>query len=620
MHQQQFIILLVFITVVFVSIAQCDTLEDEENSHRSRRATNVCDSTACNTPLTGLQNSTRFTSSDYVRNLLDPTFWVNTPGGNVSYFNLSTTPALAGIGIAFSLAMLEPCGIILPHIHPRGSKGIYSITGKSLLVGFIQENKAQLILNTIGIGYATVIPKGAIHFVQNLDCENSTQLDAYNNEDPGLLTLGLNMFRFPDGPLSAGFGETDDYIDNLRQAIPNYPLDVNMDCRKKCGLSTNKWYRTWIPCAGICIGLVIIGIVGGVIVLSLIPTYLSTKNITVKNRLSDPIVITYRSDMINGYRSTITDIQALSTSLGNALHLPEITNLVAQFYPSNGNFTGRKKRDVQGDLMNIQFSLKYPIYCPTDNCHKKVIDEALVHINVLYTTFTLPISFDDGQTFMVRLSLCAAGSLSLEQCYTPQDQVCDAAACNTPLTGLQNSNRFTSSDYVRNLLDPTFWVNTPGGNVSYFNLSTTPALAGIGIAFSLAMLEPCGIILPHIHPRGSKGIYSITGKSLLVGFIQENKAQLILNTIGIGYATVIPKGAIHFVQNLDCENSTQLDAYNNEDPGLLTLGLNMFRFPDGPLSAGFGETDDYIDNLRQAIPNYPLDVNMDCRKKCGLST
>ncbi|CAF0825076.1 unnamed protein product [Adineta steineri] len=108
----------------------------------SRRATNACDSTACNTPLAGLQNSNRFTSSDYVRNLLDPIFWVNTPGGNVSYFNLSTTPALAGIGIAFSLAMLEPCGIILPHIHSRGSKGIYSISGKSLLAGFIQENKA----------------------------------------------------------------------------------------------------------------------------------------------------------------------------------------------------------------------------------------------------------------------------------------------------------------------------------------------------------------------------------------------------------------------------------------------------------------------------------------------
>jgi hypothetical protein len=237
-QQQQVIILLVFVAVAFLSVAQCYTPEDEESSSRSRRSTNVCDSTACYSPLTGLQNSNRFNSSDYVRNLLNPAYWVHTPGGNVSYFNLTTTPALAGIGIAFSIAMLEPCGIILPHIHPRGSKGIYSITGKSLLVGFIQENRAQVILNTIGIGYATVIPKAAIHFVQNLDCGTSMQLDAYNYEDPGLLTLGLNMFRFPDGPLSTAFGVSDNDIDKLRKTISGSALDVNKDCRKKCGLST----------------------------------------------------------------------------------------------------------------------------------------------------------------------------------------------------------------------------------------------------------------------------------------------------------------------------------------------------------------------------------------------
>jgi hypothetical protein len=70
--------------------------------------------------------------------------------------------------------MLEPYGIILPHIHPRCSKDIYSITGNSHLVGFVQENHAQVILNTIGIGYATVTPTGAIHFVQNLECIAST--------------------------------------------------------------------------------------------------------------------------------------------------------------------------------------------------------------------------------------------------------------------------------------------------------------------------------------------------------------------------------------------------------------------------------------------------------------
>ena len=234
--QQQSIIIWAFIAIAFVSIGQCYTPENEESSDRQRRSTNVCDSDACHTPLTGLQNAKRFNSSDYVRSLLNPANWINTPGGNVSYFNLSTNPVLSGIGVAFSLSMLEPCGIILPHIHPRGSKGIYMISGKSLLVGFIQENRAPLVLNTIHVGDATVIPRGAIHFVQNLECTPAMELAAYNYEDPGLLTLALNMFRFPDGPLSASFGENNNYIDKLREKIPAYPLDVNIACRKKCKL------------------------------------------------------------------------------------------------------------------------------------------------------------------------------------------------------------------------------------------------------------------------------------------------------------------------------------------------------------------------------------------------
>ena len=236
MQQQQAFVLLVFVAVAFLSVALCDTSEDNESSHRDRRAKNVCDSEACHSPLTGLQNSNRFQSSDYVRDLLNPAYWIRTPGGNVSYFNLSTTPALSGIGVAFSLSMLEPCGIILPHIHPRGSKGIYIIAGKSLLVGFIQENRAQVILNKIGVGHATVIPKGAVHFVQNLDCTPSVEIAAYNYEDPGLLTLGSNLFRFPDDLLSAAFGVNDNSINKLRKTIPGYPLDVNVACRKRCGL------------------------------------------------------------------------------------------------------------------------------------------------------------------------------------------------------------------------------------------------------------------------------------------------------------------------------------------------------------------------------------------------
>ncbi|UJR11627.1 hypothetical protein I4U23_015808 [Adineta vaga] len=63
------------------------------------------------------------------------------------------------------------------------------------MIGFIQENRAEVVLNQITIGYAVAIPRGVIHFVQNLDCSPFMQIVAYNDEDPGLLTLSLNMFR-----------------------------------------------------------------------------------------------------------------------------------------------------------------------------------------------------------------------------------------------------------------------------------------------------------------------------------------------------------------------------------------------------------------------------------------
>nr|AEN94415.1 spherulin-like protein [Adineta vaga] len=110
------------------------------------------------------------------------------------------------------------------------------IGGTSLLVGFIQENRAQVVLNEIQVGYATLILRGAIHFVQHLGCTPSVQINAYNNADPGLLTLGLNMFRCPDGVPSTTFGQTEDFIMNSKRTISAYPLDVNEASRTKCGL------------------------------------------------------------------------------------------------------------------------------------------------------------------------------------------------------------------------------------------------------------------------------------------------------------------------------------------------------------------------------------------------
>lgn len=118
---------------------------------------------------------------------------------------------------------------------------------------------------------------------------------------------------------------------------------------------------------------------------------------------------------------------------------------------------------------------------------------------------------------------------------------CPDASCDRKLTDLQVAATYTAKDYTLNLLDESNWIVTPGGNVSYFNLSTNPVLAGHGMSMTLELLNPCGIILPHIHPRGTKGVYNINAEKLMVGFIVENTGEFIMNELAVGGATFIPR-------------------------------------------------------------------------------
>eukprot|EP00026_Physarum_polycephalum_P016778 Phypoly_transcript_17778.p1 GENE.Phypoly_transcript_17778~~Phypoly_transcript_17778.p1 ORF type:complete len:226 (+),score=38.66 Phypoly_transcript_17778:87-764(+) len=192
---------------------------------------------------------------------------------------------------------------------------------------------------------------------------------------------------------------------------------------------------------------------------------------------------------------------------------------------------------------------------------------------------------------------------------------------NPPQSALATSLQYTAADYSRSLGNPANFVVTPGGNVSYFNVTTNPILGsysgigGNGVAVSIATLAPCGQILPHIHPRGAKAIYLISGK-ILVGRIQENKADPIITIMNPGDITFVPRGALHFVQSLSCGVSQQHDAYNTEDPGLLTFGLNLFRFPDMAPESGFGIPKEYVEYVRQFLPGAALNPTAACLAAC----
>jgi hypothetical protein len=79
-------------------------------------------------------------------------------------------------------------------------------------------------------------------------------------------------------------------------------------------------------------------------------------------------------------------------------------------------------RSIDGDVFNVQFSLRFPIYCFTTNCQNGFITEASLHIKTLYTNFSLSISFNNGRTFLVNLSFCSFDGIEVCQVNSNQNE------------------------------------------------------------------------------------------------------------------------------------------------------------------------------------------------------
>ncbi|UJR08178.1 hypothetical protein I4U23_012451 [Adineta vaga] len=158
-------------------------------------------------------------------------------GGRTISATSSNFPGLINHGIAMTVAYLGPCGINLPHTHIRATEIVFSING-NFQIGFLQENGANFILNELHPNQAAIFPQGAIHFVQNLNCVPATFVAAFNNEDPGVLTISDSFFgSLPATVVGATLGGLNiTSINDIRLQLAKNPSIGIEECRRRCGL------------------------------------------------------------------------------------------------------------------------------------------------------------------------------------------------------------------------------------------------------------------------------------------------------------------------------------------------------------------------------------------------
>jgi len=148
----------------------------------------------------------------------------------------SNFAALIGHDVAMTVGFIEPCGINLPHIHPRATEINFIVQGE-FQAGFFSENGGHFIGHTLKPGMVTVFPRGVIHFEYNLSCKRGIFVAAFNNQDPGVTTIASAFFGgLPAEVAGASLGNLGiQNVTDLKNMLPMNPSVVE-DCRSRCQL------------------------------------------------------------------------------------------------------------------------------------------------------------------------------------------------------------------------------------------------------------------------------------------------------------------------------------------------------------------------------------------------
>jgi hypothetical protein len=165
-------------------------------------------------------------------------------GGAASSANLETFPYLIDSGVTLTMGILGPCGIFLPHVHPRANEFFVVTDGQvdfgTLLELGLYDNLAPNpeIGGTLTKNKGTLFPKGSVHFQvnNNPDCKPATIYTALTSEDAG--STPVLMDPLP-GNATVGMRKRVDAGDfeSVRAVTPLHITKIVDECLARCHAS-----------------------------------------------------------------------------------------------------------------------------------------------------------------------------------------------------------------------------------------------------------------------------------------------------------------------------------------------------------------------------------------------
>ncbi|XP_026452782.1 germin-like protein subfamily T member 2 [Papaver somniferum] len=169
-----------------------------------------------------------------------------------------------------------------------------------------------------------------------------------------------------------------------------------------------------------------------------------------------------------------------------------------------------------------------------------------------------------------------------------------------PLSEVTNDDFFYSGLVNEANTDNPFGVGIRPGDVTSF-----PALNTLELTIDVLDLAPGANVPVHTHPRGSEANLVIKGK-VLFGFITTNNV-LYSKVLNAGELSIIPKGLVHFVENVGPEKAVVVAVFNSQSPGASVIPFNLFgskpAIPNDLLAKNFLVDENVIASIKSKFGN-----------------
>ncbi|KAJ4351643.1 uncharacterized protein N0V89_006986 [Didymosphaeria variabile] len=165
-------------------------------------------------------------------------------GGSASSANLETFPYLINSGVTLTMGTLGPCGLFLPHVHPRANEFFVVTEGEvdfgTLLELGLYENLAPNpeIGGKLTKNKGTLFPKGSVHYQvnNNPECKPATIYATLTSEDAGSTPILMDP---QPGNATVGMRKRVDAGDfeSVRPVTPPHIAKVVDECLARCHAS-----------------------------------------------------------------------------------------------------------------------------------------------------------------------------------------------------------------------------------------------------------------------------------------------------------------------------------------------------------------------------------------------